>query len=165
MILYLYTITFGLCVSYFILFFLFPYFFEGGSGAKLSYRSLISILIICAVSFVSCTIALSIHDKEIGNRVLHIFAGGFTAFLVCFLAVRDSGLKLRRFQFFLFSTLIVLALGVLNEVIESLLQYYFNIVSVKTPVDTWLDLNSNIVGILIASICFVPFINKKDMVK
>ncbi len=162
MILYLYTITFGLCVSYFILFFLFPYFFNGVRGARLSYKSLLSIVIICLISFVSCYIALRIHDKEIGNRILHIFGGGFTAFLVCFLAARDSGIRLKKFQFFLFSFLVVIALGVLNEVIEFLLQYCFDIISAKTPVDTWLDLNSNIVGILIASVCFVPFISRKD---
>lgn len=162
MIFYLFTITFGLCVSYLILFFLFPYFFEGVRGAKLSYKSLLSIVIICLVSFVSCYVALSIDDREIGNRLLHIFGGGFTAFLVCFLAAKDSGIRLRKFQFFLFSFLIVIALGVLNEVVEFLLQYYFDIISAKTAIDTWLDLNSNIVGILIASICFVPFISRKD---
>lgn len=162
MIFYLFTVTFGLCVSYFILFFLFPYFFEGTVGAKLSSKSLISIMTICLISFGSCYIALNIHDKEIGNRVLHIFGGGFTAFLVCFLAAKDSGTRLRKFQFFLFSFLIVIALGVLNEVVEFLLQYYFHIISAKSAVDTWLDLNSNILGILIASVCFVPFISGKN---
>lgn len=164
MIFYLFTITFGLCVSYFTLFFLFPYFFEGKGTreAKISYKSLISILIICAISFVSCAIALNIGDKEIGNRFLHIFGGGFTAFLMCFLAAKDSGLQIRKFQFFLFSFLVVISLGVLNEVIEFLLQYYFDIISANTPIDTWLDLNSNIIGILIASICFVPFVSSKD---
>ena len=160
MILYLLTITIGLCVSYIALFFLFPYFFNHARN-KLSLKSLASILIICTISLVSCYIALGIHDKETGNRILHIFGGGFTAFLVCFLAVKDSGVRLRKFQFFIFSSLVVIALGVLNELIEFFLQYYFHIISAKTGIDTWLDLTSNMVGIFIAGICFVPFVSRK----
>lgn len=161
MIYYLSVITFGFCVSYFFLLFLLPYFFDGTRKIRISYRSLISIIIICLVCYVSMASALSIHDKEIGNRLLHVFSGGFTAFLVCFLAVRDSGLKIRKFQFFLISFLIVTFLGVVNEVIEFFLQYYFNFISASRAIDTWLDLTSNIVGALIASICMVPFIPKK----
>lgn len=161
MILYLFAITFGLCISYLILFFLFPYFFENTRKIRISYRSIISIIVICLVSYVSVASALSIHDKEIGNRLLHVFGGGFTAFLVCFLAIKDSGLKIRRFQFFLISFLIVTFLGVVNEVVEFFLQYYFNFISASRAIDTWLDLTSNIVGALIASVCMVPFIPKK----
>lgn len=161
MILYLFTITFGLCVSYLILFFLFPYFFNT-IQTKLSWKSLLSISIVCLVSFISCYISLSIDDKEIGNRILHIFGGGFTAFLACFLAAKDSKVQLKKFQFFIFSFLIVIALGVLNEVVEFLLQYYFDIISAQTAIDTWLDLTSNIAGIILASICFVPFVFRKD---
>ncbi len=162
MIFYLSAITFGLCVSYLILFFLFPYFFYGTKGNKLSLKSLASILVICAISFLSCYIALSIDDRDFGNRILHIFGGGLTAFFVCFLAAKDSGVQLRKFQFFLFSFLMVIALGIVNEIAEFLLQYYFDIISAETPIDTWLDLNSNVIGALIASVCLVPFISSKN---
>lgn len=159
--LYLLTITFGFCISYLVLVFLLPYFFDNTRRIRISYRSIISIVVICLVSYLTMALALSIHDKEIGNRLLHVFGGGFTAFLVCFLAVRDSGLRIRKFQFFLISFLIVTFLGVVNEVIEFFLQYYFNFISASRAIDTWLDLTSNIVGALIASICMVPFIPKK----
>ncbi len=54
---------------------------------------------------------------ELSNRVLHVFGGGFLAFLICFLAALDSRVRIRRFQFFLFSFLIVIALGVANEIL------------------------------------------------
>ncbi len=81
------------------------------------------------------------------------------AFMVCFLVVKDSKLPVTKFQFLIFSALIATALGVANELLEFFLQHYFGFISAASVTDTWLDLLSNTVGILLASICFVPFIS------
>jgi hypothetical protein len=97
---------------------------------------------------------------EFSNRVLHAYGGGFMAFLVCFLVVRDSKLSLTKFQFFIFSFLIVAALGVANEILEFFLQNYAGMIFSSHINDTWYDLMSNTIGSLIATVCFVPCIKK-----
>jgi len=116
-LLYLTFITLALCVGYFILLKLFPYFFaqkvlpqRRSPWFPLAYIVLFSALVYAA-NFL-------IPDPELANRILHIFGGGFLAFSVCFFAVRDSGVYISKFQFFLFSVLIVLALGTANELLE-----------------------------------------------
>ena len=86
----------------------------------------------------------------------HGLGGGFLAFGVCFLAAKFSEVKLGRARFALFSFLLVTALGVLNEVIEFILQNYFDFFFTAKVNDTWLDLISNWVGILVAGLIFVP---------
>lgn len=159
---YLLILTFGLCFSYIILFFLFPYFFKG-ELPKISVRSLGSIAIIFVASITSFVVSEMIPDPELKNRVLHGLGGGFVAFLVCFLAARDSNVAITKFQFFILSVLVVTAMGVGNEIVEFFVQEYFpfiHFVFSAGPLDTWLDLVSNTVGILVAAVCFVPFINK-----
>lgn len=159
---YLLALTILLCFSYLILFFLFPYFFKG-KLSKISVRSLRSIVIIFVASIASFIISEMIPDPELKNRVLHGLGGGFVAFLVCFFAARDSNVAITKFQFFILSTLIVTAMGVGNEIAEFFVQVYFpfiHFVFSAGPLDTWLDLVSNTIGIGVAAACFVPFIEK-----
>lgn len=159
---YLLALTIGLCFSYFILFFLFPYFFKG-ELPKITHHSLRSVAIIAGASVASFIISELIPDPELKNRVLHGLGGGFVAFMICFLAVKDSKVTITKFQFFILSVLIVTAMGVGNEILEFFVQQYvpsLHFVFSAGPLDTWLDLMSNTAGILVASACFVPFINR-----
>ena len=154
---YLFLVLLGWIVTYFSLYFLFPYFFNGAAPA-LSRRSWYSIIGTVAFSAFIFAASSNIRDPELSNRILHIFGGGFLSFLVCFLAVKDSGLNIGRFQFFVFSFLVVLSLGAVNEMLEYVLQNYFNFSFAKTANDTWLDLISNSAGALIAGVFLTPFI-------
>lgn len=120
-----------------------------------AFYSLVYIVICISLIF---TISLGVPDRGFGNRLLHAFGGGFLSFLICFLVVRDSGLKITRLQFFIFSLFVVTFLGVTNEIAEFFLQNYLAFHFADTINDTWLDLISNTVGALIGSVCFVPFI-------
>ena len=156
------TIAFGLCLAYLGLYFgLGPFFNQ--PQARLSIRSIPSLVSIIVFSLLTISIGLSISDLTLGNRVVHALGGGFISIFVCFLATRDSQVKINRFQFFVFSFMFVTTLGVVNEIMEFFLQYYFakyDLFFATTINDTWLDLLSNTVGILVASIIFVPFVKK-----
>ncbi len=157
---YLLIIGIGMCISYVVIAEVYWLFFVG-SLAPLRRRSLLSIVLIflfCAAAF---TVSLMIPDKEFGNRVLHALGGGFVAFFVCFRAVRDTRLPITRFQFFILGALTVTAMGVGNELLELLLQTTLGFFFSQNPYDTWLDLLSNTVGILVAAAVMVPFVPKK----
>lgn len=156
---YLLLLTFGMCVAYFILFFLYSYFFKNKFTA-LEDRNLYSVAIIVAANIVAYGISFAIPDRELSNRVLHALGGGFMAFLVCYLVVRDLKLDIGRFQFFIFSFLIVMTMGIGNEVIEWFGQTYMHMIFAATPDNTWLDLVSNIFGALVGGFCFTPFVKK-----
>ncbi len=159
---YLVFMTFSLCLTYFVLFYFSPLFFNT-SAVKISAKSLRSIAVIVLLSTLGYLIAFNIPDLELSNRFLHAFGGGFMAFLVCFLAIKDSKLPINKFQFFVFSILIVVTLGVANEVLEFFLQNYFDVKASSNINDTWLDLISNIVGAALAGICFTQLINTKTV--
>ena len=152
--LYLAFITLALCAAYFILIDFFPHFFV----QEVTYPRRSPIFpLVCIILFsvVAYAISYALPDPEIGNRILHI-SGGFAGFLMCFFAARDSRVRINKFQFFVLGALIVLALGVANELLEFFLQEYAGIISVTTATDTWFDLMSNTIGILIASTFLVP---------
>jgi hypothetical protein len=155
------TITY--CIAYFPLRYLFSKFFANDNEMNMrdgnTSRSLGIIVLFCVVAF---AIVYLTPDREIANRIQHGFAGGFAAFLICFLAVKDSGAKVSRFQFLVFTALVVTALGVGNEIFEFFLQNYTNLVMATTINDTWLDLISNSLGILLAGVIFTPFIRIQD---
>ncbi|MDB5239366.1 MAG: hypothetical protein JWO00_701 [Candidatus Parcubacteria bacterium] len=157
---YLLTITASLVAAYFILYAFFPFFF-GQKLERPGARSIISVLIIVILSFAGYAVVLHTRDLEMGNRILHGFGGGFVAFLVCFLAVRDSRISITKFQFAVLGSLIVTGLGVANEIVEYFLQNYGGMVFLRTTNDTWLDLMSNTVGIIIALAVLVPFVGRK----
>lgn len=155
---YLVFITLAMCVIYFILLALFPFFFTQ-KATPLQKKSLLPVAYIIAFSVLAYAASFSIADLELGNRVLHAFGGGFLGFLVCFLAARNSKIHINRFQFFMFSALVVLSLGIANELLEFLLQEYsgFLFAASTSIYDTWLDLASNVAGVIIAGVCLVPF--------
>lgn len=153
----------GFILTYFILYkILFPILFEKPL-LPLGKGTILSFLIIIVLSLINYFFIISFLNIEsgIGNRLLHAFGGAFIAFLVCFLVVKDGKLDISKFQFFIISLLMVTALGVVNEIYEFILQNYFDKIAAATVDDTWLDLISNTVGILVAGICFIPFINRK----
>ena len=155
---YLLFLIASFCLAYFLLRFIFSSFFEQTS-ARLNARSVFFSLsgIVCSILIVYI-VSYAIPNAEIGNRILHIFGGGFLSFLLCFLVVKDSGLRIGRFRFFVFSFFVTVTLGVANEIAEFFLQHYLAFDFARTITDTWLDLLSNVVGAVIAGVCFVPFI-------
>ena len=156
-IIYLAVVAAGLCIAYFAVRWTFSQFFDGAVSLKNQslYRSL---LIIAFSSIAASFISYTIVDKELNNRVLHFLGGGCTAFLLCFLAVKDSKIKITKFQFFVFSALLVTAMGVGNELIEFYIQSHYDVISAQSVFDTWRDLASNTLGIFVAGALLVPFL-------
>ena len=76
------------------------------------------------------------------------------SFFICFRVVRDSRLLISKFQFFVFSVLVVTAMGVGNEIVEFVLQNYMPLVFSVDINDTWLDLISNGLGMLLGAALF-----------
>lgn len=157
---YLVAISVSLCILYIILFFLFPELFNQ-ERRKIELSSVKSVVLILLLSFFGYFIAFNISDTEWSNRFLHGFGGGFMALLVCFLVIRDTKLKINKFQFLVLSILIVTTLGVANEILEFLLQNYVGFTFATSINDTWLDLTSNAVGSLVAATSFVPLIDRR----
>ncbi len=147
----------GFCFVYGFLYLLFPLFFNN-SLASLTKRSLFSIICIILIWVAVWHISGQILDLGWSNRFLHVFGGGFLSLLVCFLVVFDSKLAIGKFRFFVFSFLIVLSLGVANEILEYFLEEFTSLSFATTANDTWMDLISNTIGALIAAACLVPFV-------
>ena len=149
------------CLLYLGLIYFFPLFFTGRRPANVTEKiSPRVILLIIAVTLVIFSLTASISDSLIENRLQHALGGGFLTFFVSFLAWRSSGVTVNRFQFFFFGFLLATALGVANEILEFFLQNYASLHFASTINDTWLDLVSNVVGLLVASAVFVPLVKK-----
>jgi hypothetical protein len=148
------------CVTYLLLFYLFPIFFNQPTSTP-TVRSLKYILIIISLRIITHFISFSIPNEALGNRFLHGFGGGFLVIVMCFLIVRDTKVQISRFQFFLFAFLIATALGVANEILEFALQNTTSFIFAPTINDTWLDLVSNTVGALLGLCVFFPAIKGK----
>lgn len=157
---YLFLISLGMGLAYLFLYQIYSVFFTG-KLTKYSLESWKSIVIILVLSLVVNKLALLIVDREFGNRVMHAFGGGFLAFLNCFLIVKNLKLKMKIFQFVLFSFLIVMSLGIANELVEFVLQSNTPLIFANSINDTWLDLTSNLVGAILAIGIFTPFIRNK----
>jgi hypothetical protein len=162
---YLFFLTVAISLSYFPIRYLLHYFFKNSRPPALTINWLISCLIILVVSLLVYLINYSIEDVELGNRIIHAFGGGFLAYLVCFLAAKDSQLSVDNLKFFIFAFMLVMTLGIVNEVAEYFLQNHLNFTAAPTINDTWQDLMSNIAGALIAGLCFTPFIKEKKSSK
>jgi len=128
--------------------------------SKVKELSFHSIVYIAAVSMLAYIVSTQITDKELGNRVLHAFGGGFTAFFICYRVMADARLPLNLFQFFALSFLVVTGLGVANEIMEYFFQIHLDLVFAPHPYDTWLDLISNTVGATIGGLVFLPLFSK-----
>ncbi len=156
---YLLFLMLGYCLAYVLLQYLFSSFFENADAGRVRDRlSLFSMAVIMSLNLIFFLISAAVPDPEISNRVLHVFGGGFLAFLVCFLVVKDGGLRIGRFRFFVFSFLVTVALGVANEIVEFLLQRYAGFTFATSAMDTWFDLLSNVCGALLGAACLLPFI-------
>ncbi len=157
---YLALLIIGMCIAYGVLYVLFPFFFKN-TLIPFHPKSFLSLLTIICLSILLFAISFLLLDGEWGNRFLHAFGGGFLSMFICFRVVKDTALALPRFQFFIFSALVVTAMGVGNEIIEYFLQDVTLLEFLPNPNDTWLDLMSNLIGTLIGSALFVPFIKKQ----
>lgn len=153
------VITFGLCAAYVVLLFLFPFFFDKKGERPSPKKFTLSFIIIAAATYAVYAIVTGMSDLWLSNRILHIFGGGFSALLVCFLAAKDSGVRITGFQFFFFSFLVVTTLGVCNEVVEFFLQSYFGLQFAGTVEDTWFDLTSNMIGAVLAGALLTPLLS------
>lgn len=159
---YILFITIGLGFIYRFLFYFFPLFFnQDVKNKKTDFLS--SFLIIAALSLIIYFAASYLPNEWWGNRLLHFMGGGFLPFLVCFLAAKNSGQQITRFQFLVFSMLVVMALGIGNEIIEFFLQHYFHLTFARTVDDTWLDLASNLLGTISGAALFTPFFTGKPI--
>lgn len=156
---YLAAVTLALCASYFVILEIYALFFNGAwmKPPASCVRSVGAIFVLVLAGY---AVALVIPDLELGNRFLHSVVGGLLTFMICFLAVRDGGFRITRFQFVVMSALIVTALGVLNEHLEFFLQTYVRVLFYSNPNDTWLDLISNSLGIIAGAIIFTPWLYK-----
>ena len=156
---YLLGLPFGYCITYLILFFGIPLFFDT-KIPRLRYRSLLSIAIILLVYFTVLKATFLIPDVELANRVLHVLGGGVLIVIVCFLSIKDSGVTINMFQFFVIGILIATMCGVINEIAEFILQSQFGFIAAHSVIDTWLDLTSNTIGAVVASACIAPLMRK-----
>ncbi|OGZ08138.1 MAG: hypothetical protein A3C93_00870 [Candidatus Lloydbacteria bacterium RIFCSPHIGHO2_02_FULL_54_17] len=154
---YLLLLAVGHVFSYLLLYFLFPVFFRSGVPT-IGWRSLRSVAYIVVAYLSVLFVSFAASDPEWSNRILHIFGGGFVSLSVCFLVVSDTHLRISRFQFIVFSILVVTGLGVANEITEFFLQNYLGFVFAEGVNDTWLDLISNVCGALIATLCLTPLL-------
>lgn len=157
---YLVLLTVGLCLAYPALHALYSLFFEG-KLAPMRSGAAVSVLAVACFSLAVFFVSAAVPDAETSNRILHVFGGGFLAFAICFLVVRDAGLRIGRFRFLVFSFLVVMALGVANEILEYFLQTYFRFGFARDVDDTWLDLVSNVVGAAIAAAIFTPLVDRE----
>jgi hypothetical protein len=160
-IVYLLSLTVAMCASYFIFYRLYYYFFKGSTPPPITAsHSLISLLYIAAISVTVYIVSYQTPNQQLGNRLIHALGGGFLTYIVAFLAVKDSRLPVNKVRFFIFTFMLVTTLGVFNEIAEFFLQNYFNFQAAPNINDTWLDLISNTVGILLAAAIFTPFLGK-----
>lgn len=156
---YLLGLSFVYCIAYLILLFGIPFFFDS-SFPRVHRNSIASIAYIFAFYFVVLVLSSSISDPELANRILHTLGGGSLVVLICFLATRDSGQRISKFQFFVIGICIATLFGVANEMFEFVLQNNFGLMFANSINDTWLDLISNTTGVLLATACLTPFIRK-----
>jgi len=150
----------GYGLIYIALYFFFPHFFSQ-RAAKLNKQQLFSIPILIFLSLLMWQVSVSMANQELANRLLHAVGGGVLASLACFLAAKDSRVKITKPQFFILTILIVTALGVANELAEFFLQLTTGEVFAPTIVDTWLDLLSNTLGVLAATMALTLLLNNK----
>lgn len=153
---YLILITISLLLSYFVVGAIFSLLFIEKFPTFPS-KAFVSMFVIFVSSLCSYMIVSFIPHAQVANWVLHGLGGGFLAFLVCFLVVRDIVLPISRFQFFIVAMLLVGTLGITNEILEFLLQNYAGMTFALSVNDTWYDLISNTMGALVAAFVLVPF--------
>lgn len=158
---YLGFVSLALVATYVFLKSFLPYFLNLKPHPTTRTNDYNTYAIIAATSIFIMVISYLIPNLELGNRFIHAAGGGFMGVLVCFLAVKHSGIAIDRARFIILSLLIVTTLGVFNEIAEFYLQYYIGFVSAPHIYDTWLDLISNMFGFMLAISIFAPFHTNK----
>lgn len=155
--LYFLFLAVGFWLTYAVLLFIFPLFFTGRPPRPTG-RSVLSLAFIFAALLAVFILVTVIHDHDrvLANRLLHALGGGFLSFFVCYRVVLDTRLAIGRFQFLVFSALVVTALGVGNEILEFFLAIWLGVNLQTDGFDTWLDLVSNAVGTAAGALVFVP---------
>ncbi len=155
---YLSAVAVGLCLMYIVLYFLYQIVFGRALRGmkKHSFRSMLMILVLSAVIYIVSFYV--IPDKVLGNRFLHAFGGGFVVFFICLSAVRDAKLRIGNKALFISAFMVVTLLGLMNEAVEIFLQQHIHYLFAPSAMDTLLDLVSNTVGFLIASVSLVRII-------
>ncbi|GEM_PF-730431 len=149
----------GFCAAYIFLYFLFGLFFKN-KIIPLNPNAWRSILLILLFHSLVQIGIWSIPDPEWSNRFQHAIGGGFLSFIICFVVAKDSKIRIQPLQFLVWSFLVVTALGVANEMVEFFLQTTTPLVFTTGLEDTWLDLLSNWVGVLLAAGCLMPLLKK-----
>ncbi len=154
---YLLGLSIIYCIAYLVLFFGIPFFFTHRL-AKPRLRSLGSMGLILLFYFSVLIICNLIPDPEWSNRILHTFGGGFLIVLVTFLVIQDSDTRINAFQFIVLGISVAALFGSANEMFEFILQNQFGLLFADSVNDTWLDLISNTVGSIVASLHIAPFV-------
>lgn len=141
-------------IAYLILYIVLNYSFQFVFNKKVNKKSLKrkSFYIILFAAIILFSMVFLISDTELANRFQHAIAGGFLTMLISYLSFKDSGVKLNKLQIILLSVLIVTFLGILNEIFEFFVQMNTNLIFASHINDTWLDLTSNMFGIIIGSV-------------
>lgn len=137
-------------IAYVAVSFLSALFFSGKLPrfGRESVRSIVILAVLIAAVF---AVVAFIPDVDLGNRFQHAVGGGVLGVVLCFLVFRDQRIRVKRFQFFVWCVLIVMALGVGNELFEFLAQSFSTMIFADNPLDTWRDLASNMAGIAVAA--------------
>jgi hypothetical protein len=65
---------------------------------------------------------LLIPDAELANRIQHAFGGGFMIVMLSYFSLQATRVRIRRFQFFVLSLMIASCFGIVNELLESIMQ-------------------------------------------
>jgi hypothetical protein len=136
-------------IVYFVLFYSLPVFWNQPRHA-LPKRWWHTVLFFVGAILAILLITELIIRGEIGNRLQHTIGGGILAFYLYYCAMRDTHIKVTPLQFFVFGFLIVIALGVANELMEFFMQSFHIHISAITITDTWIDLTSNTIGAALA---------------
>lgn len=161
--LYTFFITIAMCVFYFAIYWTHHHFWPNHK-TSLDRRSFWAVLGIFIASNLISLFALTTDHVEFGNRILHAVGGGVLGYLAWFLAVRNFNLPLGRLSGFVIGFMLITTLGVANEIAEFILQEYFHYgIFALSDIDAWLDLTSNTIGILCATLVVLPLWPKKQL--
>lgn len=153
-----FTVAYIFCYIIFIPFF--QKFFDHRIEIKNNIKTS-SILIILLLSIILGFIIFAIRDEELANRFQHAIFGGTLFSSSLFLSLKDSKVKINLWKSSVIIFLLTTTFGVFNELLEFWLQSFLPIRFATSIEDTWLDLASNAVGILVAIFIFYSLVLSK----
>lgn len=156
---YLYALAVLMSVSYIGLYYAFP-FFVRDPLPRVTRRQGFVCLAFLAAAGILFYLSTMVGDLWWGNRFLHAIGGGFLATIICAVAARDSRASLTYLQWLILTILIVIALGVANELTELALETITGEIYAPTTTDTQLDLLSNLLGTLLGLVVTWPWLRR-----